>query len=191
MPRAGSRSWVRTLALLRSRHGQQEIAHEWRRRLSGEPALPPRPIGRVLVVCRGNICRSPFAAAYLAQRAPELEVSSSGLAAGVAAPVDPTAVRAAARLGLDISRHRSRPLAPADLADPDLVLVMEAEQAAAFRARAPALSRSVYLLGDFLAAPPFGIADPWGGSEADFDEVFAQIVAALDRLTQRLRERPS
>jgi protein-tyrosine phosphatase len=190
MPRAASRNgWVKKLGLLRSRQGQQELAHEWRRRLSGEPALPPRPIGRVLVLCRGNICRSPFAAAYLAKRVPALEVSSSGLAAGVAAPVDPTAVRAAARLGLDISRHRSRPLAPADLADPDLVLVMEAEQAAAFRDRAPALAPSTFVLGDFLAAPPFGIADPWGCSEADFDAIFAQIVAALDRLTQRLQER--
>ena len=163
--------------------------HDWRRQLAGEPALPARPIGCVLIVCHGNICRSPFAAAYLAERSPGIEVRSSGLAAGEAAPADPTAVRVAAHFGHDLSQHRSRPLRPADLEDPDLVLVMEASQAAAFRARAPALAGRVYLLGDFLAARPFGISDPWGCSEAVFDRVFAQIATALDRLTQRLAER--
>lgn len=189
MPRAVSRSLFDALRLLRSPQGRHELAHEWRRGRAGEPALPPRPIGRVLVVCHGNICRSPFAAAYLAKRIPGLEVRSSGLAAGDAAPADPTAVRLAARQGLDLTPHRSRPLAPEDLCEPDLVLVMEAAQAAAFRARAPALAERVYLLGDFLAAPPFVIEDPWSCSEAVFERVFAQIAAALDRLTLRLTDR--
>ena len=189
MPRAVSRSLFDTLRLLRSPHGWHELAHEWRRGRAGVPALPPRPIARVLVVCHGNICRSPFAAAYLSNRIPELEVRSSGLAAGAAWPADPTAVRVAARHGLDLSQHHSRPLAPADLNEPDLVLVMEAAQAAAFRARAPALAERVYVLGDFLTAPPFGIADPFGCSEAVFERTFAQIVAALDQLSLRLKER--
>jgi protein-tyrosine phosphatase len=177
-----------TLRRLRSRDGRRSLIHEWRRRLAGEPALPPRPIACVLVVCHGNICRSPFAAAYLAERIPELEVRSSGLAAGTAASADPSAMRAAARLGHDLSRHQSRPITSSDLSEPDLVLVMEAVQATDFRARAPALSQRVFVLGDFLAVPPFDIADPWGCSDADFDRIFAQIVAALDRLTQRLKE---
>jgi protein-tyrosine phosphatase len=171
---------------LRSRESRLGWLHDWRRRLSGEPALPPPPIGCVLVVCHGNICRSPFAAAVLAGRLPGLDVRSSGLAAGADAPADPTAIRVAARLGHDLSQHRSRPLSPADLTQPDLVLVMEAAQAAAFRVRAPALADRVYLLGDFLAAPPFGIADPWGCPEPVFERTFAQIAAALDRLTERL-----
>ncbi len=189
MTGSNSRPLGKALRLLRSRDGRRELAHEWRRRLAGEPALPPRPIDRVLVVCHGNICRSPFAAAVLAQRLPALDVRSSGLAAGEAAPADPTAVRVAARLGHDLSRHRSRPLSRADLSEPHLVLVMEAAQAAAFRARAPALAQRIYVLGDFLATPPFGIADPWGCPDVVFDRIFAQITAALDRLTQRLNER--
>ena len=186
-----SRTLADALRPLRSREARLGLLHDWRRRFAGEPALPPPPISRVLVLCHGNICRSPFAAAYLAGRAPGLDVRSSGLAAGAAAPADPTAIRVAARLGHDLSQHRSHPLSPADLSEPDLVLVMEAAQAAAFRARAPALGRRVYLLGDFLAAPPFGIADPWGCPEDVFDRVFAQIAAALDRLTERLEVPPT
>ena len=188
-------SLARTLAdalrPLRSRESRLGLLHDWRRRFAGEPPLPPPPIACVLVVCHGNICRSPFAAAYLSGRMPGLDVRSSGLAAGEAAPADPTAIRVAARLGHDLSQHRSRPLSPADLSEPDLVLVMEAAQAAAFRARAPALGGRIYLLGDFLAAPPFGIADPWGCPEAVFDRTFAQIAAALDRLTERLAAPPT
>ncbi len=100
-------------------------------------------------------------------------------------------MRVAARLGHDLTQHRSRPLAPQDFKEPDLVLVMEATQAIAFRARAPGLADRVYVLGDFLATSPFGISDPWGCSEAAFDRIFAQISAALDRLTQRLEARPT
>lgn len=186
-----SRTLANALRPLRSRESRLGLLHDWRRRIAGEPALPPPPIARVLVLCHGNICRSPFAAAYLAGRIPRLDVRSSGLAAGDAAPADSTAIRVAARLGHDLSQHRSRPLASADLTQPDLVLVMEAAQAAAFRARAPALGDRVYLLGDFLTTPPFGIADPWGCPEAVFDRTFAQIAAALDRLIERLEALPT
>jgi protein-tyrosine phosphatase len=186
-----SRTIIQTGRLLRSRNARLALVHDWRRQLAGEPALPERRIGCVLVLCHGNICRSPFAAAYLAERSPDLEVRSSGLAAGEAAPADPTAVRVAARYGHDLSQHRSRPLGPEDLELPDLVLVMEASQAAAFRGHAPALAERVHLLGDFLATRPFGIPDPWGCSEAVFDRTFAQIAAALDRLMQRLQDRPT
>ena len=186
-----SRTIIQAGRLLRSRDARLDLIHDWRRQLAGEPALPERPIGCVLVLCHGNICRSPFAAAYLAQRSPEIDVRSGGFAAGDAAPADPTAVRVAARFGRDLSQHRSRPLAPADLEEPDLVLVMEASQAAAFRARAPALAARVYRLGDFLATRPFVISDPWGCSEAVFDRSFAQIATALDRLTERLKDRPT
>jgi protein-tyrosine phosphatase len=179
----------KALDLVRSSAARREVLHDWRRRLAGEPALPPRPISRVLIVCHGNICRSPFAAVYLAARVPELIISSCGLAAGEAAPADPTAVRVAARLGHDLSHHRSRPLARTDLEQPDLVLVMEASQAAAFRVLAPALAQRVYVLGDFFAAPPFiSIADPWNCPEAAYESSFAQISSALDRLAQRVKE---
>jgi len=189
MSGSDSRTLRQSLGRLRSRVVNGALVHEWRRRLAGEPPLPPPPIARVLVVCHGNICRSPFAATVLAGRIPALEVRSGGLAANDAAPADPTAVRVAARLGHDLSGHRSRALSRADLEDPHLVLVMEAAQAAAFRARAPKLARRVYLLGDFLATPPFDIADPWGCPEEVFERIFAQIDAALERLTQRLAER--
>lgn len=171
--------------LLRSAHARRNAAHEWRRRIGGEPPLPS-PVRRVLVLCHGNICRSPYARVLLARLRPELEVVSAGLAAGRDAGADPTARQVAARRGVDLAAHRSRPLDGLDLAAFDLVLVMEAAQAAAVVAHTPAAAARVRVLGDYLPAPPFGIDDPWGQPEPVFEETFARIALAVERLAKRL-----
>ncbi|CAB4323492.1 unannotated protein [freshwater metagenome] len=85
---------------------------------------------RVLVVCTANICRSPMFEALLgrdlaAVGAP-FEVSSAGLL-DLGEPADPAAVEAIAGHAIDISGHRSRPLAALELSSFDLVLTMTRE----------------------------------------------------------------
>jgi protein-tyrosine phosphatase len=138
------------------------------------------------VLCHGNICRSPFAEALILRRRPDLVVSSAGLAAGEGAPADPAALRVAKEFGVDLSGHRSRAIDPASLAAADLVLVMEASQALALRERSPAAAQRTRLLGDFLHARPFHIADPWGHPEEVFASTFARIASAVQRLGARL-----
>ena len=65
----------RTLLVFRER---QNALHEWRRSRGGIHELQ-RAVRRVIVICYGNICRSPFAAEVLARRGPGLEVRSAGL----------------------------------------------------------------------------------------------------------------
>ena len=82
----------------------------------------------LLVVCTANMCRSPMAAALLADRlngVPELlPVGSAGLLEG-GSPASYEAVRAVAARGCDLSGHISRRLTPELLADASLVLAME------------------------------------------------------------------
>ncbi len=172
--------------LLTSPAARANVLHEWRRRLGGEPALPAAPIRSVLVLCHGNICRSPLAAALLLRSRPDLAVVSAGLAAGDGAPADPLAVRAASGLGVDLTGHRSRPVTPGLVAGADLVLVMEATHARALRAYAPEAAPRTRLLGDFLEAGPFRIPDPWGLPHEVFAATFARIDAAVSRLAARL-----
>ncbi|PTX56716.1 protein-tyrosine phosphatase [Litoreibacter ponti] len=85
---------------------------------------------KILVVCAGNICRSPLAEGILRERVAadglDLEVDSAASNAWhTGAPPDARATVAARLKGFDISDLRARPFRPSDFEDFDLVLVMD------------------------------------------------------------------
>lgn len=179
--------WLRSLARLgRSAEARQDARHELRRRLRGEPGLPGASVRRALVLCHGNICRSPFAEALLAARMPALEVRSAGLHAGEGNPADPSAVACAQRMGVSLAHHRSQRVTTDLLAWADLILVMQGRHAAEIARSWPQFSSRVRLVGDFLPAPPHSLPDPWGEADAFFDEVFDRLRLALDQLAARI-----
>jgi protein-tyrosine phosphatase len=82
----------------------------------------------VAFICTGNICRSPMAEellrARLSEAAPEVVVGSAGLLFD-GRPAERHAVKALARLGLDLSGHRSQIVSAELLADTSVVIGME------------------------------------------------------------------
>src|SRR3989442_1788473 len=114
------------------------LLHPWRRR-AARRALSARAPRSILLVCHGNICRSPFAAVLL-QRAlgpAGIRVHSAGFI-GPNRPSPPEAVTAAARYGVNLSDHRSRVLT-ADLVrstDPLVVMDPAQRQEGGYRLRA-------------------------------------------------------
>ena len=183
---------LRTIAraLLRADH-RRDLRHEWQRRLRGTPLLPPGRIENILVLCHGNICRSPFAAAWLARRLPGAQIRSAGIAAGDGEGPETTACAvAAARWGLDLSSHRTRALRASDLAWADLVLVMEGRHVAPIGRCDPRALPRTRVLGHYLARPPYAIGDPWGHGEEVFAATFSKIQTAADELARRI-EAPS
>jgi protein-tyrosine phosphatase len=182
-------SWVRRAGRLVVRpQARADLLHEWRRRRAGEPPLDPRAVGRVLVLCHGNICRSPFAARLLGARVPRLDVRSAGLEAVEGRGAEPAARRTASAFGVELAAHAAHRLASADVDWADLILGMEAHHAAAVRRAWPAAAARTHLLGDFLGAPPFRIEDPWGQGDAVFRATFERIAEAVERLAERLAE---
>jgi len=163
--------------------------HEWARRLRRSARPLPSGVRSLLVICHGNICRSPFAATLLDRALPELEIRSAGLAAADGGPADAAAARAASRRGVCLDGHRARRLAAADLRSADLVLGMEGRHLEAALALAPERRERVRLLGEFLPEAPFTILDPWGRDDAVFDDVFARIELAVKELARALRTR--
>ncbi|GAB3592173.1 low molecular weight phosphatase family protein [Angustibacter peucedani] len=86
----------------------------------------------MLLVCTGNVCRSPLAAQLLRHEldgrgvGPDrVQVSSAGVAALVGEPMTPQAVEQARSLGLQPQDHRGRQLTDAMIAEADLVLTAE------------------------------------------------------------------
>ena len=148
---------------------------------------------RIVFVCSGNICRSPLAQAMLARRLAahgfhDIEVASFGLvAAGGEEPIAAT-LEAASRTGLDLAAHRARRFDAADLCPGDHVFVMEEAQRKDVLALTDIDPARVQLLGRLAPGFPDEIADPGGGTEADFDACVAHLGTAVGALFTQLLE---
>jgi protein-tyrosine phosphatase len=109
----------------------------------------------ILVVCTGNICRSPIAEGFLQRLLQDrgiegVAVESSGVSGLGGYPADPEAVRAAAEQGVDISRHRARRVKPGMIEVADLVLAMTAEQRDRVIALLPAAASRTFTLKELV-----------------------------------------
>ena len=139
----------------------------------------------VLFLCHGNVCRSPFAAALFAREAAAriptpITVGSAGLISpGRASP--PSAVAAAARRGIDLSRHQSRLLRRVQHAT-RIDRGHVGRSGAGGSARGRPLIRTL-ILGD-LDPEPAGartIGDPMGGPDELFDDSYDRIARCVRR----------
>ncbi len=141
-------------------------------------------ISSVLVVCVGNICRSPLGERALRQGVPGLPVTSAGLAAVVGAGADETASAVATEAGVDLSGHVARQLTLQIGQAHDLILVMEPAHRAEISRRYPQLSGRTMLFDHWTGAQ--GIADPYRMAEAFHRETRDQILQAAKAWGARL-----
>ena len=167
----GRRGWAR--------HGATRLLHA----LGGlrrYEAVDWGRVGRLVFVCQGNLCRSPYAEARA--RALGLPAASFGLEAGGEA-ADPVARAVARRRGLDLGRHRPR---PAEALRPgDLLLGMEPWQAGRLLDAAPP-GAQVSLLGLWARPARPHLQDPYGLPAAYFDTCFAVIDNAVAWVARHL-----
>lgn len=155
---------------------------------------------RVLLVCSGNICRSPMAAEYLrhraaAERLSHLVVASAGTLGIEGAPAAPHAVRVLADEGFDLRRHRSRGLTLEDARTTDLVVGMERAHLEGVRRRLPGLHAELVLLRAYERSPhpetsAPDLPDPVGMPLAAFRACFATIRTSVDHLVLSLKHAP-
>ena len=143
---------------------------------------PPKT---VLVVCHGNICRSPVAGALLGRGlAPYgIMVRSAGFL-GFNRPAPAFAVAAAERHGLELAEHRSR-LVTAEIArTADLLVVMEVNQQRTIIERFGRRPSDVILLGDLDPLPidTRAIRDPVNDGREVFDQVYERIARCVGNL---------
>jgi protein-tyrosine phosphatase len=137
----------------------------------------------LLVVCYGNVCRSPYMQAVLQRALPDVRVQSAGFV-GPGRPVPPFALAVSAKRGLDLSEFRSRPLLPAIVRKADLILVMDAYQARHVAQYFGVSAKRIIVAGDLDPVPgqTRAIADPWEQPE----EVFVSSFDRLDRCAATL-----
>lgn len=136
--------------------------------------------GNILVVCVGNICRSPTAEVLLRARlqGAGTQVHSAGLGALVGQPIEPTALALLAEHGHDGSGHRARQLDAEMLRQADLVLAMEPGHVERILALAPHVRGRVMLLGKWLDER--AISDPYRQQREAFEHAYTLIERAVD-----------
>ncbi|MBK4714619.1 MULTISPECIES: arsenate reductase/protein-tyrosine-phosphatase family protein [Tenebrionibacter/Tenebrionicola group] len=136
-------------------------------------------IRSVLVVCMGNICRSPFGAALLRQKQGDLHIESAGIHALVGHPADKMASSLAERHGLKLNEHRAKQLTAQQCRDTDLILVMEKQHVEHITYIAPEVRGKTMLMGHWLQRTE--IADPYKKSTSFYEFVYGQMDQAVER----------
>ncbi len=130
-----------------------------------------RRIGRVLVICTGNVCRSPYLERRLRQLlgGQDVHVESAGTRALVGADIEPGSTVSLEAVGADITGFASRQLAATMLDGADIVITVTQKHRADAVALHPRALRKTFTLGeladlvrdaDLAHAPEVSAAEP-------------------------------
>jgi protein-tyrosine phosphatase len=138
----------------------------------------------ILVVCIGNICRSPMAAALLSRALPGMAVHSAGLGAMIGAPADPISTALMAAAGLDIAAHRAQQINTPLVTYAELVLVMDRQQKQEVHRRYPTSAGKVFCLGEHDGVD---IPDPYRQPRSSFEHALRLIEQSVDSWVPPIR----
>ena len=148
-------------------------------------------IDSILVVCVGNICRSPLGAQLLtvklAQANQTVLIGSAGIGAMVGKRADSVVAELAQANGISLQGHIARQFTSEMAAQHSLVLVMEPKHRQHILQKAPQLAGRIMLFDHWTGAR--GISDPYRGSRELHEAVYKRIEEAASAWTARLTVR--
>lgn len=151
--------------------------------------------GHILIVCTGNICRSPMGQGLLthalsAQPDPlhKVRVISAGVAAYTGESISENSITALQKVGIDISHLRSQDLNQSLLDGALAVFVMTESHRSIIRLRAQPAPEHLYLFREFLPPPATKeIGDPYGGPLKLYESCRDEMVEAIPSLISFLK----
>ncbi len=133
-------------------------------------------IKNILVVCIGNICRSPMAEYFLKQEFPELHIESAGISGLTGHTADEKAQLCMQRLGVDMQSHIAKKLNAELIKKADLVLVMSLNQQKHIEQSWPFAKGKTFRLGHWQNK---NVPDPYQHDQQIFDETCELIQSCI------------
>ena len=137
----------------------------------------------ILVVCVGNICRSPMAEALLKQRFPEKNIDSAGVGALVGHSADPAAIKIMEEQNIDITTHVAKQIDENLAHRADLIFTMSDSQNKWIEDRWPFCRGKTFKLGHWSDKD---IADPYKHEMSAFMTAYKDIVSSIDEWQDKL-----
>jgi protein-tyrosine-phosphatase/glycosyltransferase involved in cell wall biosynthesis len=145
---------------------------------------------RLLFLCHGNICRSPFAARLAAARLIGTEVSGAGFHPTEGRRAPDHFLTAARRAGVSLAEAQSRSVTESDVSRADLILVMDRANHRALARRFPNALGRMTLLGLFRPSPAVEIADPYAATTRETESIIRDLAESVDALARWVESGP-
>ena len=130
----------------------------------------------ILVVCVGNICRSPMAEALLKQRFPNKIIDSAGVGALVGHPADPAALEIMSKQQIDMTSHVAKQINEQLAKKVDLIFTMSDGQTKWIEERWPFCRGKTFKLGHWMEKD---IADPYQHEMSAFETAYQDIIDSI------------
>lgn len=131
----------------------------------------------ILIVCVGNICRSPMAAAMMTTQYPMKHIDSAGVSALVGYSADPLAIEVMAEYGIDINDHIAKQINKALVRKAELILTMTVSQTKWIEEQWPHCRGRVFRIGYWINKD---IEDPYGKDKRLFEVARDDIKNSLE-----------
>lgn len=147
---------------------------------------------RILMVCLGNICRSPLAEGILKSKVDPAKVFVDSAGTGhwhVGDLPDERSIAVARKYNLDITNQRGRQLSAKDFADFDLIYVMDNSNKENVLALAPSeedKQKVKLILDEIFPGENVDLPDPYFGGSVGFENVFKMLDEACDIIAKKL-----
>lgn len=147
---------------------------------------------KILMVCLGNICRSPLAEGILKSKLPEKHfiVDSAGTAAyHIGSTPDRRSIAIAKKYGLDISNLKGRQFNVKDFDAFDLIYVMDAsnfKNVVNLARNNEDISKVNFILNEVYPNQNYDVPDPYYGCEEGFENIYKMLVEACDNIAEKL-----
>lgn len=153
---------------------------------------------KILMVCLGNICRSPLAEGILQHKADKAKLGWRVDSAGtgnyhIGDPAHPLSQKVARMNGIDISHERCRQFKKEDMLAFDRIYVMDQSNYAEVRRMSRELwdeQKTDLILNEVQPGEDIEVPDPYFGTEKDFHEVFAMLDEACEKIIDKYAPMP-